>query len=262
MDRNSASGKEKVMAEGNPVQAGYKKIPIGRLEPGEMGVLVARAGAGKTACLTHLALGYLLNGEHVLHVCVDVVPDKVKLWYHKLLRDIFSSQPEGKISDLQHAIEPRRFIMSFLNQTFSPEKLETGIENLKEQANFVPALIILDGLEYGRSRELFEKIGEIAKRRSAPVWVSARSHRHIPDVNERGIPYPIDVMDDLFNCVFMLEPGNDCIRLRALKVKGDYNPPGFACMLDVDTLLPLEKSCPDNGGLTEGTGEKSKETIG
>ena len=119
------------MTDENAVCSGYEKMPVSRLEPGEMGVVLARAGAGKTACLTHLALGYLLDKEPVLHVCVDVVPDKVKLWYHKLLKDIFSNQPERKVTDLQHAIEPLRFIMSFLNRTFSPEKLETSIDNLE-----------------------------------------------------------------------------------------------------------------------------------
>jgi len=227
------------MAEEKAV-CSYKRIPVSRLEPGEMGVLLARAGAGKTACLTHLALGYLLDKEPVLHVCVDVVPDKVKLWYHKLLRDIFANQPERKVSDLQHAIEPLRFIMSFLNQTFSPEKLETSIDSLKQQAKFSPALIILDGLDFGRARPLFEKIGDLARRHATPVWVSARSHRHIPDVNERGIPYPIDAMDDLFSSVFMLEPENDGIRLKALKDKGNYHPADSEFRLDPNTFLPLK----------------------
>ncbi len=69
------------MADESAVCSGYAKIPVNRPGPGEMGVLLARAGAGKTACLTQLAIGYLLDKEPVLHVCVDVVPDKVKLWY-------------------------------------------------------------------------------------------------------------------------------------------------------------------------------------
>ena len=231
------------MAEENAVCSGYEKMPVSRLEPGEMGVVLARAGAGKTACLTHLALGYLLDKEPVLHVCVDVVPDKVKLWYHKLLKDIFSNQPERKVTDLQHAIEPLRFIMSFLNRTFSPEKLETSIDNLEQQAKFVPALIVLDGLDFGRARALFEKIGGVARRHSAAVWVSARSHRHIPDVNERGIPYPIDAMDDLFSSVIILQPENDGIRLKSLKDKGNYNPVADSeFLLDPDTFLLLKKS--------------------
>jgi hypothetical protein len=230
------------MADESAVCPGYEKIPVSRLEPGEMGVLLARAGAGKTACLTHLAIGYLLNSEPVLHVCADVVPDKVKLWYHELLKDIFSNRPECKVSDLEHFIEPLRFIMSFLNQTFSPEKLETSIENLKQQAKFVPSLIILDGMDFGHdARPLFEKIGDLARKHSTPIWVSARCHRHMPDVNERGIPYPIDAMDDLFSSVFVLQPEKDGIKLRALKEKGNYNPADSEFLLDPNTFLLLEK---------------------
>jgi hypothetical protein len=230
------------MTDVSAVCRGYEKIPLSRLEPGEMGVLLARAGAGKTACLTHLALGYLLNGKPVLHICVDVVPDKVKLWYHELLKDVFSNKPEYNVSDLEHFIEPLRFIMSFLNQTFSPQKLEMSIDSLKQQAKFVPSLIILDGLDFGRdARPLFEKIGDLARRHSTPVWMSARSHRHVPDVNERGIPYPIDSMDDLFSSVFVLQPVKDGIKLRALKEKGNYNPADSEFLLDPNTFLLLKR---------------------
>ncbi len=230
------------MADESAVCRGYAKIPVSRPGPGEMGVLLARAGAGKTACLTQLAIGYLLDKEPVLHVCVDVVPDKVKLWYNELLKDIFSNRPECNASDLQRAIEPLRFIMSFLNQTFSPEKLEMSIDNLKEQAKFEPSLIILDGLDFDRSaRPLFEKIGDLARRHSTSVWVSARSHRHVPDVNERGIPYPVDGMDDLFSSIFVLLPENDGIKLKALKEKGNYNPAVSEFELNPSTFLLLKK---------------------
>jgi hypothetical protein len=215
----------------------YEKIPISRIEPGEIGVLLARAGVGKTACLTHVALAYLLGGESVLHVCVDLVPDKVKAWYHKLLKDIFANQPQCDLPGLEHDVERRRFIMSFLNQTFSPEKLEMGIENLKQQADFEPSLIILDGMDFGRARPLFERIGDLARKIQASVWVAARAHRHIPDVNERGIPYPIDSMDDLFSSVFMLEQDHGCVRLRALKEKNNYTATASGSMLDPDTFL-------------------------
>ncbi len=236
------------MADESACRTGYGKVPVSRLDRGEMGVLLARAGAGKTAVLTHLALGYILDREPVLHVCVDVTPDKVKLWYDELVRVVFANAPQCNVSDLQHAIEPLRFIMSFLNQTFSPEKLEKGIENLRREAKFDPALIILDGLEFGRERELFEKLGELARRQSTPMWVSARSHRHIPDVNERGIPYPIDGMDDLFGSIYLLDQEEAGIRLKALKEKGSYAPVHTDFVIDPITFLPLRDALVDGGG--------------
>ncbi len=226
------------MTDENAFRTGYEKMSVSRLAPGEMGVLLARAGAGKTAVLTHLALGYILDRQPVLHVCVDGVPDKVKVWYSELLRHIFSTAPQAGVLELEHSLEPLRFIMSFLNQTFSPEKLEAGIDNLRTQAKFDPEVIILDGLDFGRDRGLFEKIGELARRQATPLWASARSHRHIPEVNERGIPYPIDTMDDLFSSIFVLHQESSGIRLKALKEKGDYNPSRGDTILDPITLLP------------------------
>ena len=226
------------MADECACRTGYGKMPVLRLDKGEMGVLLARAGAGKTAVLTHLALGYLLDRQPVLHVCVDIVPDRVKLWYSELLRVAFPTGPQSRLSELQHELEPLRFIMSFLNQTFSPEKLDASIENLKSQAGFEPAVIILDGMDFGRERDLFEKISGLARKHSTPVWVSARSHRHIPDVNERGVPYPIDAMDDLFSSIFILEAQDSGIKLKGLKEKGSFNPAADDFVLDPVTFLP------------------------
>ncbi len=220
----------------------FDKIWVSRLEPGEMGVLMARAGAGKTACLTHVSIGYLLREEPVLHVCVDIVPDKVKVWYHELLKNLFQDRPGCSFPDVQHRIEPLRFIMSFLNQTFNPEKLEQSIESLKQQANFKPSLLVLDGLDFDvNKREVFEKLHLIARKYSMPIWMSARMHRHISDVNERGVPYPVNGMDELFASIFMLEPNGGGLKLKILKERENYNPVDFEYLLDPHTFLLLKK---------------------
>ncbi|MHC1729006.1 MAG: hypothetical protein AB9866_23925 [Syntrophobacteraceae bacterium] len=220
----------------------FDKIRVSRLEPGDLGVLIARAGAGKTACLTHVAIGYLLQEEAVLHVCVDIVPDKVKVWYHELLKSLFADRPGCNFADVQHRIEPLRFIMSFLNQTFSPEKLEQSLENLQQQANFTPSLLVLDGLDFDvNQRQVFEKLGLIARKYSMPIWMSARMHRHISDVNERGVPYPINAMDELFGSIFMLEPDGEGLKLKILKEKENYNPVDSEYLLDPHTFLLLKK---------------------
>ncbi len=214
------------------------KLPMNPLEPGKMGVLIARAGAGKTACLTHLAIGRLLKNEPVLHVCVDITPDKVKLWYHELLKNLFAGRPDCDVSGIQHRIEPLRFIMSFMNQTFSPGKLEQSIENLKQQTKFSPSLLILDGLDFDRNdRAVFEQIRDIAERHALRVLFSARMHRHISDVNERGIPYPAHLIDDLFSSILTLETEGDSIRLKVLKQDEDYSPVTSGVLLDPGTFL-------------------------
>jgi len=220
----------------------FERVPVERLEPGKLGVLMARAGAGKTACLTQIAIGYMLRGESVLHVCVDIVPDKVKVWYHELLKDLFASRPDCNVTDLQHQVEPLRFILSYLNQTFSPEKLLQSIESLKAQAKFAPSLLILDGLDFDRNeRAVFEKIRDLARGLALPIWMSARMHRHISDTNERGIPYPLHAMDDLFSSIVTLMPESGGIRLRMLKQNADTRPADSGSLLNPNTFLPLKE---------------------
>lgn len=207
---------------------------------GEFGVLLARAGVGKTACLTHIALEHLLQGASVLHVCIDDIPDTIKIWYQELLRNIAASQSFSAEESvrLQHRVEPHRFILAYLHHTFNPGKLEQSVRNLKEQANFHPDLVVLDGLDFDRvSRSTLESLQDFAKRHGVSMWMPARTHRHIDTVNERGIPYPCHEIDDLFQAILLLEPLPDLIRLKVLKRYDRYQPEHPPVSLNPQTFL-------------------------
>jgi KaiC/GvpD/RAD55 family RecA-like ATPase len=47
------------------------------LGPGNLGVLIARAGVGKTACLIHIAFDRIFHGEKLVHVSLEEAPEKV-----------------------------------------------------------------------------------------------------------------------------------------------------------------------------------------
>jgi hypothetical protein len=208
------------------------------LEPGELGILLARAGGGKTACLTHIALEYLLQGIHVLHVCIDEKPDAVKTWYHELLKNIAAGQAGWDVRKLQTSIEPLRFILTYSPPTFSPSKLALSLLNLKEQARFVPSLVVLDGLDFDRvNRTIIEDLQKLARREAVAIWLAARTHRHRTAASERGIPYPCHEMDDLFRAIILLEPTGDAIRLAVLKHRDRYMPAYPPLFLNPQTFL-------------------------
>lgn len=208
------------------------------LNPGQIGVVLARAGAGKTACLTHIALERLLSGQSVLHVCIDIMPDKIKQWYQEVMRNTLAEKPAESLARLQQKVEPRRFILSYLNRTFSPGKLEQSLKDLAEQARFNPALVVVDGLDFENTgREVLEELKGLAERRGVAVWMSARTHRHISQANERGIPYPCDATDDLFEAIVMLEPGSEAIRITILKSGNRYCSESPEVTLDPRTHL-------------------------
>jgi hypothetical protein len=215
----------------------------GPLQAGQMGIIMARAGVGKTASLTHVALEQLLRGVPVLHVCLNEVPEKIKLWYLEFLRNIAASQPELELAGLQQRIEPLRFILAYLHQTFTPDKLEQSLRNLKEQAKFSPALVVIDGMDFDRlDRSTIEALSELAGKREVSMWMSARTHRHISIANDHGIPYPCNDMDDLFAAILLLEPASNGIELKVLKHIDVYQPGYAPILLNTDTyMLQLDK---------------------
>lgn len=209
------------------------------LNPGDMGVLMAGAGVGKTACLTLIALDHLFHGAQVIHVCIDGTPEKIKVWYHELLKNIAAAAAPGEDpARLLRRIEPLRFILTYLHQTFSIEKLDQSLMNLREQVKFSPAMMVLDGLDFDRaSRSTIESLRTFAQKQGVSVWMSARTHRHISVVNERGVPYPCHENDDLFHSILLLEPFSDAIRVKVLKRDGAYTAVCPDVFLDPETYL-------------------------
>ena len=51
---------------------------------GKLGLVMARAGVGKTAFLTGIGIDALLSGQKVLHVSLERPVHKVRSWYDDL----------------------------------------------------------------------------------------------------------------------------------------------------------------------------------
>ena len=211
------------------------------LGPGQAGVMMARAGIGKTACLTHVALDHLLRGNTVAHACIGDLPEKVKVWYHELLKNVFPSTTGGETGRQQHRIEPQRFIMAFVHPTFNPGKLEQNLASLREQTDFRPSMLIVDGLDFDRiERPTMEALKEIARKNETSLWMSARTHRHISTVNEHGVPYPCNEIDDLFEAILLLDAVPEAIQVKVLKQDGRYVSKGAEALLHPQTYLLME----------------------
>jgi hypothetical protein len=210
------------------------------LGPGELGALMARAGVGKTACLTHIALEHLFESQPVLHVCIDGAAEKIKIWYRELMKNLLSSKDESAVQ--QRQIESLRFILAYLHGTFTVQKLEQSLQNLKEQTAFHPALVVLDGLDLDREpRATIAELQNFAQRHRVSMWMSIRTHRHIAITNENGIPYPCNELDDLFHAILLLEPTAKAIQVRVLKRDGHYQPEHPEVFLNPQSFL-LQRS--------------------
>ncbi len=188
------------------------------LGAGAMGVLIARAGVGKTACLINMALHELIENRKVVHVSLEEGPEKINAYYRILLNDLIEACNSAEDDDSRLLVEGNRVILAFVNRSFDLGRLRVQLNNLKEAAGFNPEVILVDGVDFVRAgRTFFEEFSFLAREFNVEVWLTALSHRHISEVNERGIPYPCHDLDDLFSVIIHLQPETAGLYLRLLK---------------------------------------------
>lgn len=208
------------------------------LGQGNLGVLISRAGVGKTACLIHIAFDKLFRREKLVHISLEDLPEKVTSYYNVIFSDfVKASNMENEIEN-RGLLERNRMILAYLNQSFALGRLRENLKNLIDHTGFSPDTLIVDGLDFEKAgRDLLEGFKDIAADFHVEIWFSALSHRHITDVNARGIPYPLNDLDDLFSIIIQLQPEASGILLNLLKDHETRGLPGVSVRLDPITFL-------------------------
>lgn len=205
---------------------------------GNLGVLMARAGVGKTACLIHIAFDKLFQKEKLVHVSLEDVPEKVTSYYNVIFYDLVKALHMEDEYEKRMLLERNRMILAYMNQSFEIRRLRENLKNLIEKIEFIPDTLIVDGLDFENTgREIFHGFKEIAHEFQVEIWFSALSHRHITDTNERGIPYPCNRLDDILSIIIQLQPSPSGVFLRLLKDHDSKVMPDASVRLDPNTFL-------------------------
>ncbi|MFH1350052.1 MAG: hypothetical protein ABII26_03860 [Pseudomonadota bacterium] len=211
-----------------------------KLGHGNLGVLMARAGVGKTACLIHIAFDKLFRKEKLVHVTLDDVPEKVTSYYNVIFYDLVKALKMENEQEFRMLFERNRMILAYLGKSFEIERLRKNLKNLGEHIDFTPDTLIVDGLDFSKTgREIFEGFKQIATEFQVEIWFSALSHRHITDVNERGIPHPCNNLDDLFSIIMQLQSTQEGVSLKLLKDHESRVLPDVSVGLNPNTFLAM-----------------------
>ncbi len=207
---------KKELIDRNPLRlldSGSGKI----LDNGQMGVVVANAGIGKTSFLVQLALDSLLIGKNVLHISLDQSVKKVVLWYDEVYHNIKEIYNLGQSNELCETTLPHRFIMTFTSDRFTAQRLEDRLADLTEQGIFFPQVMLVDGLHFDDTiRETLSEIRLMARDHGFPVWFSAQNHRE-DAVDQDGVPSSISHVSDLFDIIIQLQPEGKDVNIVNLK---------------------------------------------
>jgi hypothetical protein len=205
---------------------------------GNLGVLVARAGVGKTACLVHIAMDKLLRNEKLVHASLQDSPEKVSSYYNVIFSELVQALDLTNPADIKAQIDKNRMILAYLNQSFDLRRLRENLKNLSEKVGFVPDTIIVDGLDFSKvGVETFEGFKKLAQEFKVEVWFSALSKGTPSDASAQAIPAPADKFSSLFSIVIELQPTQSAVELSLLKDHDSTVPLAERVLLDPKTFL-------------------------
>jgi len=207
---------------------------------GNLGVVMAKAGVGKTACLIHIAMCKLLENQKLVHISLDNPPDKVTSYYKVIFSELVKALDIKNEHEIKASVEKNRMILSYLNQSFKIQRLKEYLKNLREKVGHFPDTLIVDGLDFSKAeRAVFEGLKEIAETSKVEIWLSALAGKEPLNVNERGIPYPCSRFDDLLSVILLLEPTQSEILVKLLKHPDESATKGLQLKLNSNTFLAI-----------------------
>lgn len=224
----------------------------GGLGKGNLGVVMARAGVGKTACLVQIGLDDLLRGKHVLHVALGQTLEHVQSWYDALYDDLAARTALDDREDVRASMIKHRVIKAYGDHYLPPERLERTIAMFEQHLQFRPSAILIDGYDWsggvlmrdpGQSyiplAQVAADLGAfkgIAKRLGAELWISAQTHRGETGNHPMKLTPPCAAYAELIDVAIFLEPHENHIDVRMLKDHDNVAPHDSPLHLHADTM--------------------------
>lgn len=205
----------------------------GGLGPGNLGLVLAGPGVGKTAFLVGVALDDLLRGQPVLHVALDQTVAHTRAYYDTVFNE-YASHAHLDDEAVVHAdVDRLRSIRAYPPQGFDAAKLRDAIKR-ESEAGQAPRIVMLEGYDVaGAQAAELGDLRSLAKEQELEIWISvACQNEKISD-----LPAEVGHGTDRFDVILALEPGADHVALRALKDHDNPDVENLHVALDPKTLL-------------------------
>src|SRR5678815_3354050 len=167
----------KELNDRNPLRL-FEHSIHGGLGRGNIGVVVARHGIGKTAFLVGIALDEAMRARKAMHVSLDKTVDHLREFYDEIFMDLAHSAHLEDLPAERLEMERNRIIHTYAGKSFTIHKLRHSINFLREYVQFDPVCMILEGFDFERSTLAdMEAFQELAKELKIEMWMSAMTHR-------------------------------------------------------------------------------------
>jgi len=228
--------RRKELNERSPVRLLEASIH-GGLGGGNIAAMIARHGVGKTAFLVGVALDDLMRGRQVLHISLEQSSEHVRSFYDEIFADLAHERELEDVWKVRLELERNRRIHSYLDGTFTIEKLRDAIDFLQNHGDFHPVAIMLDGFPFADTTPgEMDELRAIVKKLDAELWMTAVTHRDA-ETDKAGYPEPVAGLVDKFDVLLQMAHDTKAVHITLLKDHDNPEVSDLKVALDPTTML-------------------------
>jgi len=233
--------RRKEINERSPIRVLEESIH-GGLGAGNIGIILARHGVGKTAFLVGVALDDLMRGRKVLHISLEHSSDRVRSFYDEVFTDLARESEMEDVWKVRLEVERNRRIHCYLDGTFSIDKLTEALGFMGTHGEFKPDAVIIDGFPFNDAdHSQMDQLRAIAQQIGCEMWMSAHTHREAV-MNEKGVPEPIAHLESKCDVILRMAHDDKAVHVSLLKDHDSEKVSDLKLALDPTTLLLMQES--------------------
>ena len=213
----------------------FEKVLGGALQPGEIGIVTAKRGVGKTSMLVQLGLDQLLQGKPIVHISFSQQIDYAITWYNNMFDETAEKKHLEKAAELKSEIIARRIVLNFNQDIVRTTQIIKTVKALFEVGS-KPSVLMIDDFDFSKAvPEAVQQMKAFAKEMGMCIWYTASADARVKEIHADVKPYTAD-----FDVMLYLEPSPEAIKIYGLKAR-DKNNFDTGCKLDSKTMLLAEK---------------------
>ncbi len=222
----------------------------GGLGKGHLGVIMAPAGVGKSACLVQIGLDALLREKPVLHVAVAQSVEHVATRYDALFDALAERVDLKDRRGVRELVGRRRLIWSSTDGALTARGVDEALAAFRTHLGLGPAVLLVDGFQWEEpgAAATIAAIKASAARAGAELWMTARDARGPELGPARRIAPLSDDCAALVDIAVLLEPHGRHARLTLVKDFDRYPAADVPLVLEGGMLrLPGDDDAPPEG---------------
>lgn len=211
------------------------------LGPGNLGVVMARAGVGKTAFLIQIGLDEAMRERNVLHIALGQTLEHVHSWYDALFDDLAELNALDNREQVRALVNTHRLIQAYPDSQLPHERLDEVVALYQDRLKFSPSAILIDDFDW-KGGEIVRHAAElgalkiIAKRLQAELWITAQTYRADTSQHPTHLMSPCDTYSELIELAVFLEPEGRDVSVRLLKDHANPQPAETHLTLHSDSM--------------------------